>query len=234
MVTRFTRTRAGEAFRTVLAAGVAAAACVSFSHTPAGAASLPVHLYPRPPFPAIVACDLTREAIAPGIERASYRILTAAGPLRVDLVIADPANRWVRFDTVLARDTLGGALERVSSMASRTGAVAGINGDYFAIGADVAPLGAVVRNGAVVHAGGSRPAFAIGRDGRVRVGPFDSGAGAQTAIGGGPVLLRGARIANDAGSTNYAERAMRIPASVLVRFPSGEVGLVVVDGRRPA
>ncbi len=220
--------------RAALAGCAAVAACAVLSHAPARAASLPRQLAPQPPFPLVVACDLTREAIAPGIERAAYRILTAAGPLRVTLVIADPANRWVRFDTRLAHDALGGALEPVSSMAARTGAVAGINGDYYAIGADDAPLGEVVRNGAIVHAGGMRPAFAIGRDGSVRVGSFDVGGGAETAIGGGPVLLRDGTVADDTASTNYADRAMRIPASVLVRFPSGEVGLVVVDGRRPA
>jgi hypothetical protein len=220
----------------VLAAWAAVAACAAVSHGPAGAAALPARLAPAPPFPRVLACDLTRETIAPGIERADYRILTAAGPLHVSVVVADPANRWVRFDTVLAHDVLGGALETVSSMASRTGAVAGINGDYYAIGVDGAPLGAVVRGGAVVHAGGTRPAFAIGRDGSVRVGAFDAGGvppGVETAIGGGPVLLRKGALADDAGSTNFADRAMRIPASVLIRFPSGEVGLVAVDGRRP-
>src|ERR1700680_324678 len=135
MVTRFKRIHTGEAIRTVLAACAAAAACVSFSHAAAAAVPLPRQFAPPPPFPHVVACDLTRETIAPGVERAAYRILTAAGPLRVALVIVDPANRWVRFDTVLAHDTLGRTLERVSSMASRTGAVAGINGDYYAIGA---------------------------------------------------------------------------------------------------
>jgi hypothetical protein len=234
MVTRPPRVRFGAAVRTLLAACAAAAACAAFSHAPAAAAPLPARLAPPRPFPSVVACDLTRETIAPGVERAAYRLLTAAGPLRIAIVIADPTNRWVRFDAVPARDALLGALEPVSSMASRTGAVAGINGDYYAIGAGVAPLGAVVRNGAIVHAGGARPAFAIERDGSVRVGPFDPGGGAETAIGGGPVLLRDGRIADGAGSTNYADRAMRIPASVLVRFRSGEVGLVVVDGRRPA
>jgi hypothetical protein len=224
--------------RAILAACGALAAAAAFSQAPAQAGvALPARLTPASPFPRIVACELTRETIAPGIERAGYRILTPAGPLHVALVIADPSNPSVRFDTVLAHDALGGSLETVTSMALRTGAVAGINGDYYAVGADRAPLGLVVRNGEVVHAGGARPAFAIGRDGGVRVGPFDAhGAlgGVVTAIGGGPVLLQNGRIADDSGSTNVADRAMRIPASVLVRFPSHRIGFVVVDGRSPA
>ena len=221
----------------VLAGCAALAAGVAISSPAAAAAPLPKHLAPRSPFPRVIACELTRETIAPGIERAGYRILTTAGPLHVALVIVDPANRWVRFDTVLAHDAIGGVLEPVTSMARRTGAVAGINGDYYAVGADRAPLGTVVRNGEVVHAGGTRPAFAIRRDGSARFGPFDAAgapAGVVAAIGGGPVLLRDGRIADDAGSTNYAERAMRIPVSVLVRFPSRKIGLVAVDGRAPA
>ena len=202
----------------------------------AGATPIPARLAPASPFPRVIACELTHEAIAPGIERAAYRMLTAAGPLRVALVIADPANPWVRFDTVVAHDTLGGELETVTSMALRTGAVGGINGDYYAVGADRAPLGVVVRSGELVHAGGARPGFGIRRDGNASIGPFGGGAldGVVTAIGGGPVLLRDGAVAGDPGSTNYAEREMRIPASAVVRFASRKIGLVVVDGRAPA
>ncbi len=220
----------------VLAACAALAAASAISPVAAEAAPLPKRLAPRSPFPPIIACELTSETIAPGIERAGYRILTSAGPLRIALVIADPANPWVRFDTVLAHDAVGGALETVTSMALRTGAVGGINGDFYAVGADNAPLGAVVRNGEMVHSGGARPAFAIGRDGNVRIGPFDvlgTTPGVVTAIGGGPVLLRSGKVVDDSGSANHADRAMRIPVSVLVRFPSRKIGLVVIDGRSP-
>jgi Phosphodiester glycosidase len=186
----------------------------------------------------VIASDLTQESIAPGIDRAAYRMLTTAGPLRVSLVVADPKNASVRFDTVLASDALAGPLETVSSMARRTGAVAGINGDYYAIGVDGAPLGAVVRGGQIVHAAGSRDALAIARDGRVRIGAFDANRVAlgdvQTAIGGGPVLLRDGAPVDDPASDNYAERGMRIPASVLARFATGTLAMIVVDGRRPA
>ena len=223
--------------RAILSACAALAAGLALSPAPAGATPLPAHLAPASPFPHVIASELTHETIAPGIERADYRILTMAGPLHIAMVIADPANPWVRFDTVLAHDALGGELETVTSMALRTGAVGGINGDYYAVGAGRAPLGLVVRSGEILHAGGARPAFAIRRDGSVRIGPFDArGAldGVVTAIGGGPVLLQNDRIADDSGSTNYAERAMRIPASVLVRFASRKIGLVVIDGRSPA
>jgi phosphodiester glycosidase len=234
---RDTGKRAPCGRRAGLAAWAAFAAGAALAPALAGAAPLPACLAPASPFPHVIACEFTRETIAPGIERAGYRILTTAGPLHIALVIADPANPWVRFDTVLAHDALGGALETVTSMALRTGAVGGINGDYYAVGAGRAPLGLVVRSGEMLHAGGARPAFAIRRDGSVRIGPFDADGPLDdvvTAIGGGPVLLRNGTIADDSGSSNYADRAMRIPASVLVRFASRKIGLIVIDGRSPA
>src|SRR5665213_576983 len=161
----------------------------------------------------------------------------AAAPLPAHLAPRAPFPRIIACELTHETIALGGTLESVSSMALRTGAVGGINGDYYAVGAGLAPLGLVVRHGATLHVGGTRPAFAIGRDGGARIGPFGAGGvlnGVVTAIGGGPVLLRNGRIADDSGSTNYADRAMRIPASVLVRFPSRKIGLVVVDGRSPA
>ncbi|HTD32802.1 MAG TPA: hypothetical protein VK665_04005, partial [Candidatus Elarobacter sp.] len=50
------------------------------------AGRLPEVLAPGAPFPAIVSGAVEREAVAPGIGRATYRLLTAAGPLVVSVV----------------------------------------------------------------------------------------------------------------------------------------------------
>lgn len=134
----------------------------------ARAAALPAVLAPPAPFPLVTAASLEREPVAPGVSRATYRLLTSAGPLVVSAVLADPAHGQVRLGTVLARDRIVSDDETVSSMARRTGAVAGINGDYFDIDASGAPVGVLVRDGALVRSPSARPALTVTRGRTVR------------------------------------------------------------------
>ena len=134
----------------------------------AAAAVLPGALTPPAPFPLVTASSVEREAIAPGVARATYRLLTAAGPLVVSVVTVDPAEPTVRLGTVLAHDTVVSKDETTSSMARRTGAVAGINGDYFDINATGAPVGIVVRAGALERTPSARPALTVTRGRAVR------------------------------------------------------------------
>lgn len=120
----------------------------------------------------------------------------------------DPADPHVRLDVGLARDRTD-ARETVSSMVNRTGALAGINGGFFASAGG--PLGLVVREGKVVapHVGRRPPRTALGvtQDRRIR---FDQVAarGQQLAsrggedwsdvvvsLGGGPRLLHRGQVA---------------------------------------
>ena len=213
---------------------------------------LPAHLAPAAPFPRVTASELEREPSAPGIDRATYRLTTVAGPLRISLAIVDPRARGVRVDTVLANDVLGGAFETVSSIALRTGAVAAINGDYFAGGE---PLGVVVRDGRLEHAASARAAFAIASDGSVVIAPNGDALPAacsdsrlprtarsyarrciRTAIGGGPVLLRdGLPIeAGEPFGRLATNRATRIPVSAVATLAHGTFALIAIDGRHPA
>ncbi len=130
--------------------------------TPGGA------LAPGAPFPAVLASSIEREAVAPGVSRATYRLVTIAGPLVVSVVVVDPREPTVRLGTMLAHDRITSKDEAVSSMAHRTGAVAGINGDYFDINGSGAPLGVLVRNGNLDRTPSSRVALTIARDGAVR------------------------------------------------------------------
>ena len=125
-------------------------------------------LAPGVPFPAIVNASVEREPVAPGIARATYRIDTVAGPLIVSVVTIDPHEPSVHLGTVLAHDRILSKDETVSSMARRTGAVAGINGDYFDINASGAPLGMLVRNGTLDRTPSGRVALTVAKDGAVR------------------------------------------------------------------
>src|SRR5665213_2564195 len=102
--------------------------------------ALPPMLAPPAPFPLVLSQWSTREEIAPGMARTDYRLTTNAGPLVVHVVELDPHDPTVRLEAVVARDRMISKGETVSSMAARTGAVAGINADYFDIGNTNQPL----------------------------------------------------------------------------------------------
>ncbi|MEO7040314.1 MAG: phosphodiester glycosidase family protein [Candidatus Elarobacter sp.] len=133
----------------------------------ARAAALPVALAPPPPFPLVTESSAEREPVAPGVERAVYRLLTSAGPLVVSVVTVDPKEPTMRLGTMLAHDTVVSKDETVSAMAHRSGAVAGINGDYFDINNSGAPVGLLVRDGNLDRTPSARVALTVTRDRRI-------------------------------------------------------------------
>jgi hypothetical protein len=169
-----------------------AAAVVIFSSVAVGANALPSRLAPDPPFPRILQEAPTIETIAPGVEYGEYAMTTGVGPLSIHVVAIDPHHRDVRVDDVLARDALESHGETVGSMAKRTGAVAGINGDYYDIGNTNRPTNIVVRAGVLLQMPRKRYALAIGRDGFPRIAEF-SFLG-QVAIGPRSTTLDGVDI----------------------------------------
>jgi len=156
----------------VLAVAVAAALSTALCTVRAAAAFLPTQLLPPAPFPLVLGQSLEREFVAPGVERAAYRLQTSAGPLVVSLVAFDPREPSVRIGTVLARDRIVSAGETISSMAARTNAVAGINADYFDIGNTNSPLGILAQNGALVRTPSSRVAFTVARDRSIHIDTY--------------------------------------------------------------
>ncbi|MDB5040484.1 MAG: phosphodiester glycosidase family protein, partial [Candidatus Eremiobacteraeota bacterium] len=129
-------------------------------------------LAPSAPFPLVTGSSVEREVVAPGITRATYRLITSAGPLVVSLVSADLREPSVRLGAVLAHDTIVSKDEPVSSMARRTGAVAGINGDYFDINGSGAPVGVLVRAGTLDRSPSARPALTVTADRQIRFDPY--------------------------------------------------------------
>ena len=132
-------------------------------------ALLPQRIDPPAPFPHIVLDAPTLQRIAPGVESAEYDLITAAGPIVVHVVALAPNRSDLRVGAVLAGDSLTGTGETVSSMANRTGAVAGINGDYFDIGNTNAPTNIVVENGELVRTPSKRCSLIILNDGSARI-----------------------------------------------------------------
>jgi hypothetical protein len=130
----------------------------------------PTTLAPPAPFPAIVAQHARTDEVAPGIARTDYRLTTADGPLVVHVVAVDLRDPSVHLRVVVAHDRLVSSGETVSAMAVRTGAVAGVNADYFDIGQTNQPLNAVVRDGALVRTPSARAVLSVARDGSVAFG----------------------------------------------------------------
>ncbi len=138
----------------------------------ARAQSLPPRIDPGPPFPQILEQAPTIEDVAPGVEYGDYQLLTSVGPLSVHVVAVEPRRGDVRIGNVLADNALESRGETVGSMAQRTAAVAGINGDYFDIGNTNRPENIVVRNGTLLQLPSKRYALAVTRDGLPHIVEF--------------------------------------------------------------
>lgn len=117
---------------------------------------------------------------------------TSAGPLAVHIVAVDTSEPTVRLGVVLSHDRLISSGESVSSMAARTGAVAGVNADYFDIGNTNQPLNIVVQGGRLVRSPSSRAAVFVGKDRRVHFGTATLRG--TIAFGGAEVPLTGVNI----------------------------------------
>ncbi|GAC1539376.1 MAG: hypothetical protein NVS3B16_00220 [Vulcanimicrobiaceae bacterium] len=128
------------------------------------APALPVSLAPPAPFPLVVAQSSDSEFVAPGVRRGTYRVQSADGPLVIHVVAVDLREPSVRIGAVVASDRMISRGETLSSMAHRTGAIAGANADYFDIGNTFQPLNIVVRDGALQRTPSRRVVFDVRTD----------------------------------------------------------------------
>uniref|UniRef100_E6Q4V2 Phosphodiester glycosidase domain-containing protein n=1 Tax=mine drainage metagenome TaxID=410659 RepID=E6Q4V2_9ZZZZ len=132
---------------------------------------------PPQPFPRILAETVSHERIAPGLLLARYRLVTPSGPIHAAVLAFDPHDPRLALVPFLAHHTLVGARERLSSMlAEHPRAVAAVNGDYFAISGDGAPIGGLVRNATLLRSPYPRAMFSIDTNGDARIGeiPFQA------------------------------------------------------------
>jgi hypothetical protein len=110
--------------------------------------------------------------VASGVLYSRFAVTTSEGPLDVHHLRMDLHNPTVRLGVGLARDRLMSEDEPVSSMVVRTGAIAGINGDYFDIRESGMPLNIHVRDGQLLRNPWRFVALAIRKDGAVRIVRF--------------------------------------------------------------
>ncbi|MFJ2956464.1 phosphodiester glycosidase family protein [Streptomyces sp. NPDC087270] len=115
----------------------------------------------------------TPRTLTHGVSNYSDTLQTVGGAQRAQVLDVSLTDRNVKLGVVESHDRLTDPADEVpSSMAHRTGAVAGINGDFFEINASGRPEGMVVRDGRLLKSPEpSRPAdFVVHRDGTIGIG----------------------------------------------------------------
>jgi hypothetical protein len=89
--------------------------------------------------------------VSSGVTLSTEMLRTGAGFIRVCTLDVDLTSPHVRLGIVQAHDRLVSSDETVSSMADRTGAVAGVNGDFFEINGPGRPIGMMEINGRLLQ-----------------------------------------------------------------------------------
>lgn len=112
------------------------------------------------------------ETTAPGVTYAQYAMVLDDLPRVVQFVTIDPHEKTLHFDTALSGNHLISSGERTSDMGIRTHAVAGLNGDYFDIGATYQPQGMLIKGGRIFRGPVNREALIIDRDNNVYFSEF--------------------------------------------------------------
>ncbi|GGN93276.1 hypothetical protein GCM10010969_06710 [Saccharibacillus kuerlensis] len=116
---------------------------------------------------------------------------TATGLASV--IQVDLQNPYVKLDVMTGRGGKFTTLQTVSGMAKETGAVAGVNGDYFNTAAEGAPMGAQVSNGVLMSSPSELKgmyAFGVTKDRKPVIDQYDF-AGTVNAADGSTFELAG-------------------------------------------
>ena len=142
--------------------------------TPALATDIPAgdRIGQLPGWPAIKAQTTHVEALRPGVTLSNVDLLTASGPLHLYQLDTDLSAPGISLGTVVAWNSVVSLGETVSSMATRSGAIGGINGDYFAIHTSGVPLNWTIQNGNLIRSGNQWAVFGITDDHQVNIGKY--------------------------------------------------------------
>ncbi|MDE3074090.1 MAG: phosphodiester glycosidase family protein [Chloroflexota bacterium] len=135
-----------------------------------------------PGWPRILAQSTHSEQVRPGVILSSVDLLTGGGPLHLHQLTVDLLAPGISLSSVLSHNSVVSTGETVSSMANRTGALAGINADYFAIHQSGVPFNLTVQNGNLIRSGNQWAVFAMTEDNRPVIGKY-SWRGSVTALG---------------------------------------------------
>ncbi len=178
-----------------------------------------------------------REYFEGVVWRAKRYASYAGGPQVVHELVVDPK---VPGTSIRSRRASG--CQTTAAQAEEIGAVAAVNGGYFAVQAGCSPVSLIKESGALVATNGvDRGAFGLDPNQNPLVAIVKQGQdwpAAWEAQGGGPLMLSaGSPLTDEAG---YAAEGIVAPSFIganprtLAGFDaSGRIALVGVDGRRP-
>ena len=190
---------------------------------------LPARLDPPQPFPAILTDAPEFSALAPGVEYGQYDLYTREGPIVVHALAVAPHAPNISLDSVLSADALTSNGETLSSMAHRTNAIGGINGDYFDIGNTNRPTNIVVHDGALIRTPRKRYALLVTSDGSAHI--------AEDAFHGNVTLGTHAVVLDAVNTLPPPDGGTAIVTPVFGNVPPQEnltlVHLVPTDGTPP-
>jgi exopolysaccharide biosynthesis protein len=112
------------------------------------------------------------DTTADGIAFAQYAMSSDHGPLAISVLAIDPREPTLRLETAIAGDSIVSSGERTSAMGVRTGAVAGVNGDYFDIGRSYQPDGMFMHGGRLLRGPTDRASLVVDRNNDVTFAEF--------------------------------------------------------------
>lgn len=95
------------------------------------------------------------EPVAEGVTMQTINMKTTEGPLNIYVETVDLTNPYVKVDTMVGTGGVITKTQNVTKMAQETGAVAGINGDFFDM-QEGAPTGLIVQSGQLVSSPAQR------------------------------------------------------------------------------
>jgi exopolysaccharide biosynthesis protein len=171
------------------------------------------------------------EDVTRGLQHYSETYDTVGGRQHIQVLSADLGDPNLRVGMVQAGDTVTNpADETPSSMAHRTHAVAGVNGDYFEIHASGRPLGGIMTDGRLLKS--PKPGFAsqlgVKPDGTMVMGP-ETFSGTITA-GSANRPLTSVNTVNDVASGGITEVTPELGDTPGLSKPSTLVLGHVTDG----
>lgn len=128
--------------------------------------SLPNVVNAQPSSPLLLYEEKFSEPVTEGVQYDRYLKFTADGWFTIHLLTVDNGKSNLLIDTMIPEKGLSNP-EPISSMASKSGAVAGINGDFFNIGTNTFTIGPVIKSGEFISnpdQSGNMGVFSITKD----------------------------------------------------------------------
>lgn len=177
-----------------------------------------------------------RETILPGIEWMYVTGSLPAGPLDMHLVTIDLWEDAVHLDALIGGDLTTPAAARwprsqPSQMVHATGAVVGVNSDFFDIRNSMTPRGVVMRSGELLKADAAgQESFGLTEDGVPFIGHWRWEGRVQKVDGSAQRVLHGLNVVDPEGVLSvFRAPALRSMGTVDPDHPAVEVVIQEID-----